>query len=84
MGNAIASQIVQLTPLIVAVIILLIALVLSLYWVRATHVESPSCSSRWFDDAELLLLSGLLLIAVGVIVGFVLLLVISSNTLALR
>jgi uncharacterized iron-regulated membrane protein len=81
MGYHIASQAMQLTPLIVAIIIFLIALVLSMYWGRARRMEAHP-SPRWIDDAELVLLSGLLLIAIGVIFGFVLLLLISANNFA--
>jgi cbb3-type cytochrome oxidase subunit 3 len=81
MGYHIASQAMQLTPLIVAIIIFLIALVLSMYWGRARRMEA-NASPRWIDDAELVLLSGLLLIAIGVIFGFVLLLLISANNFA--
>jgi preprotein translocase subunit Sec61beta len=79
MGSQIATRTVQLTPHIVTAVAILVALVLSTYWVRTGRSGTVQRPTRSSADPEHFLLLGLLLIAIVLIVGLLALLALSSN-----
>ncbi len=71
MLSHIASQTLQFTPHIVTLVALLIGAVLGLYFLSARDSDMKKWSTGWSNDPEHMLLAGLLVIAIGVFVVFV-------------